>query len=438
MTGPSVQRLLLVCGKLKSAGHYSGEIDMKTRIRSRIIGGCLIAVALAIVIGFKLSGPLGPTSRAAQNILPGDNRLVVHEWGTFTSIAGKDGIALEWRPLNGPTDLPKFVHTIQTAAEGLRHVRSKDTLIAQVRMETPVLYFYSGSELDVSVKVDFPKGKITEWYPQARAVNTSIDWGRLKVMPGATVNLPVDYKDSHYYPARETDSAPLQVCATAGKPAQQEKFLFYRGVGNFDLPVSVRLENEKVVLKSLSKDVIPNVIVFENRGGKLGYRLIDGFTGEITLERPGLGGNPDENMASLLQDLKQVLVRSGLYEKEAAAMIKTWRSSWFEEGLRVFYILPRAATDAVLPITIDPRPAELVRVLVGRTEVLTPEMEKSVQTQVRMLGDPSPGVREAARQNIRKYGRFSEPILKRILEHEEDQAMRERIKELIDATAAQQ
>lgn len=415
---------------------------MKTLIRSRIIGGCLIAVALAIVIGFKLSGRLGPTSRAAQNILPGDNHLVVHEWGTFTSIAGKDGVALEWRPLNGSTDLPKFVHTIQTASEGLRHVRSKDTLKAQVRMETPVLYFYSGSELDVSVKVDFPKGKITEWYPQARAVSTSIDWGRLKVMPGAAVNLPVDYKDSHYYPARETDSAPVQVCATAGKPAQQEKFLFYRGVGTFDLPVSVRLENEHLVLKSLSKDVIPHVIVFENRGGKLGYRLIDGFTGEMTLERPvldkKLDKNPDENMASLLQDLKQVLVASGLYEKEAAAMIKTWRSSWFEEGLRVFYILPRAATDAVLPITIDPRPAELVRVLVGRVEVVTPEMEKSVQTQVRMLGDPSPGVREAARQNLRKYGRFSEPILKLILEHEEDQVIRERIKELIESNATQQ
>ena len=96
-----------------------------------------------------------------------------------------------------------------------------------------MVYFYSDNEMDVSVKVDFPKGKITEWYPQARAVNTGIDWGRLKVMPGAAVNLPVEYKDSHYYPARETDAAPVQVCGTTGKAAQQEKFLFYRGVGNF-------------------------------------------------------------------------------------------------------------------------------------------------------------------------------------------------------------
>jgi len=285
--------------------------------------------------------------------------------------------------------------------------------------------------MDVSVKVDFPKGKITEWYPQARDVGTSIDWGRLKVMPGAAVYLPVEYKESHYYPARETDAAPVQVCATNGKPAQQEKFLFYRGVGTFDLPVSVKLESGKVVLRNLGKDEIANLIIFENRGGKLGYRLLHGFTGETMVERPPL----DKNIESLLNDLKVMLVASGLYEREATAMIKTWRSSWFEEGIRVFYILPRQATDAVLPITIDPKPTEIVRVLVGRVEVITPEMEKSVQREVSLLGDPSPQVRKTALLNIRKYGRFSEPILKRILENQENGLMRERIKELIASTA---
>ena len=400
---------------------------MKRRIRSRIIGGCLIAVALTIVMGFKLSGRLGQTSKAAQKVMAKDNHLVVHEWGTFTSIAGKDGVALEWRPLNGSTDLPKFVHTIQNGDDGLRHGLKAD-LIAAVRMETPVLYFYANNEMDVSVKVDFPKGKITEWYPQARTVNTSIDWGRLKVMPGAVLNLPVEDKQSHYYPARETDSAPVQVCSTNGKPAQQEKFLFYRGVGTFDLPVSVKLESDKVVLKNLGKDEIAHLILFENRGGKLGYRLIDGFTGETTIERPPL----DKNIDSLVYDLKVILVASGLYEKEAAAMIKTWRDSWFEEGLRVFYILPRQATDAVLPITIEPRPTELVRVFVGRAELITPEMEKSVQRQVSLLSAPSAKVREDAAREIRKYGRFSEPILKRILETEKDSSIRHRIQQLID------
>src|SRR5207244_10072574 len=111
----------------------------------------------------------------------------------------------------------------------------------------------------------------------------------------------------------------------------------------------------------------------------------------------------DKNIEALLEDFEQVLIASGLYEKEAAAMIKTWRDSWFEEGTRVFYILPRQTTDAVLPITIEPHPADLVRVLVGRAEVITPEMEKSVRAQVKLLSDPSRLVREAAAQAIREH-----------------------------------
>ena len=121
----------------------------------------------------------------------------------------------------------------------------------------------------------------------------------------------------------------------------------------------------------------------------------------------------------------------------ADAMIKTWRDNWFEEGLRVFYVLPRQTTDAVLPVTIEPRPAELVRVLVGRAEVITPEMEKSVQRQISMLRDPSPRVRDEAMRTIRKYGRFSEPILKRVLAGERDALVRERIRQLIGTVASE-
>jgi hypothetical protein len=398
---------------------------MKTR--PRIIAASVLAFAVVIAIGIRLSASTGAKSQMNQKMQSTSDRLIVHEWGTFTSIAGKDGIALEWRPLNGPSDLPKFVHTLKERSKGLRHAPSKLDP-ATVRMETPVLYFYSGKEMEVDVKVAFPQGKITEWYPQARFVAAVVDWGRIKIMPGAAMNLPVENSESHYYPARETDAAPVQVCGTDGQPTQQEKFLFYRGIGTFGLPISVKLEGDKLVFKNLGKDEISHLVVFENRGGKIGYRLIDAFTGELSYARPAL----DANLDSVLQDLKQILVASGLYLKEAEAMIKTWRSSWFEEGMRVFYILPRPATDAVLPLTIAPQPTELVRVLVGRTEVITPEMEKSVKQQVSLLGDSSPQVRDAARQNIRKYGRFSEPILKRILESERDTGLRERIRELIN------
>jgi hypothetical protein len=406
---------------------------MEIRTRSRFVAAGILFIAITAIVALKLSASPGRTAKAAQQDPLAENRLAVHEWGTFTSIAGKNGVALEWRPLNDAIDLPQFVHSIARRDDGSRHLLGKSDMRTLIRMETPVVYFYSDKEMEVSVKVDFPQGKITEWYPHVRDVNPGINWGRISVMPGATLPLPVDNKDSHYYPARETDAAVVRVCGTNGVEPQQEKFLFYRGVGNFALPVSARLEGKRLVLKNTGQYPISHLIVFENRGGHIGYRRYDAFSGELWQDRPAL----DQDLNSLLQELRQILVASGLYEKEAAAMIKTWRDSWFEPGLRIFYVLPRQTTDEVLPLTIEPRPGELVRVLVGRAEVITPEMERSVQTQVSLLGHPSVAVRQVAMQTIRNYGRFSEPILNTILESERDGVIRKRLKQLIAARAPQ-
>src|SRR5262252_3814398 len=150
---------------------------MSTRMRRRVVVSSLLVFIVTALAGIKLSGIHIWTSRSSPAPSAKSDDLVVHEWGTFTSIAGKEGVALEWRPLNGASDLPGFVHTSQRQGAGLRHPYSKGDLIAFVRMETPVIYFYSNQERDVSVKIDFPKGKITEWYPLARSVAQGINWG---------------------------------------------------------------------------------------------------------------------------------------------------------------------------------------------------------------------------------------------------------------------
>src|SRR5262249_12064767 len=80
---------------------------------------------------------------------PPPEGLTVHEWGTFTSIAGSDGGALEWRPLAGPQDLPTFVHQITHGFDGLRNIPEKAAIAGKVRMETPVLYFYTDHRTEV-------------------------------------------------------------------------------------------------------------------------------------------------------------------------------------------------------------------------------------------------------------------------------------------------
>ena len=394
---------------------------------------CTLVVVSALIALVLAQGAGKPLS--AQTATRVDDHLVVHEWGTFTSIAGQQGVSVEWRPLAGASDLPTFVYTSDgvTSGRGLRSGRQciKCNYEALVRMETPVLYFYTDRETSVSLRVDFPKGKITEWYPQARLVyadanNSSIDWGRFTVVPGAEPQLPVKQRESHYYPARETDAAPLRVCGA--RATEFEKFLFYRGVGNFDLPIAVRLEGEKVLLNNRGRSVIRNVVLFENRHGKVGYSIRNLETGDLSVERPALVQTID----SLQRDLQEALMQQGLYEKEARAMLKTWRDSWFEEGVRVFYVLPRTLTDAVLQLSIDPIPSDLVRVLMARTEIITPEMEQAIAQEVARLTDSSSEVREQALKAIRVYGRFAEPVLQRIRANTVDQETRSRIDKLLN------
>ena len=339
--------------------------------------------------------------------------LTVHEWGTFTAIAGKDGRAVEWLPLGLPrfppsTDLPQFV-------EHIDGVKFKLGLRGTIRMETPVLYFYSPRDMTVSAKVSFSKGLITEWYPRADRVQPggvapstslsqlsedgSITWNHVTVSPNLAGEFPSDVQPNRYYAARETASTPLRVQTNAGE--QQEKFLFYRGVSASPLPLSAKLISDgKLVVKSLTGDEIPNAILFERRGDRVGYRLTGALTDETTVDPPALTGSAD----SLHGDLEEILVGQGLYRDEAHAMVETWKDSWFEEGSRLVYIVPRGFIDGVLPLTIDPAPGQIVRVFVGRLEIVTPATARAVKTALAHNDE----------ETLTRYGRFLEPILQTI------------------------
>ena len=106
------------------------------------------------------------------------------------------------------------------------------------------------------------------------------------------------------------------------------------------------------------------------------------------------------------------LCSEGLYRREAEAMVKTWEDSWFaEDGVRVLYLLPRDWTDRTLPLSIRPAPKELVRVMVGRAEVLTPAFEKTLADEVTKAGNNERDAKERLSAELRKLGRFAQPAL---------------------------
>jgi hypothetical protein len=381
---------------------------MKTRIKKSLsetkMRFCRPRLVVLGLLAFCLAGWLIADEQ------PASPDLTVHEWGTFTAIAGSDGQAVEWMPFTGPSDLPGFV-------EHLSDRNLKPGLRGTIRMETPVVYFYSPRDVTVSVKVAFSKGVITEWYPRATRVQPSgtlhnadlsqlqtdgsITWNGMAVSPNLNGEFKRELPLNRYYAARETSSAPLRVKTTTGD--QQEKFLFYRGVSAVPLPISAKQNADgKLLVKNLKEHEVPAIILFERRGERVGYRLAPALMDDAMLDPPTLTGNAD----SLCADVEGILVDQGLYPDEAHAMVETWRDSWFEEGSRLIYVVPRGFIDKVLPLTISPAPGQITRVFVGRLEIVTPATARAVETAVASNDEVT----------LNKYGRFLEPILRTVRE----------------------
>lgn len=380
----------------------------------RTVCAALVVCSLAagLFLGFgRAADPAPPTSPPAP--------LVVHEWGTFTSFSGSDGVPLHFSPDN--SDLPDFVYF--QAGRGSKDGRlHRDGTIS---METPVVYFYADRETNVSLKVDFPRGWITEWYPFATASPSPADkstpgqsmrWD-VRLLPGKTADFPGDPKGKeHYYRARETDAVPVQAEFTerdgdrSRAAVQREKFLFYRGVGTFAPPVSLKVTGGEVRVSNTSGERVGGLVLVHVRGGKVGFKAIPTLDagGHAAAPIPAANGTAD----AVAELVVKHLTAAGLYPKEARAMVNTWKHAWFgEDGTRLLYHMPAARVEEILPLTITPKPAEVARAFMGRYDFITPEQEAEIDRQVGIMraaaaGRASRAEGEAAAAEVRKVGRF--------------------------------
>lgn len=371
-----------------------------------------------------------------------------HEWGTFTSVHGADGTQIQWNPFVS-TDLPGFVYSRSIRNGGFPQpnvlaLLSKGTTLSYLRMETPVIYFYSEQERTVDVSVTFPDGSITEWYPQAtglgpftttnaadskRARQAFIEWKGVTILPRDTTEISDgalirENGDNHYYAARETDANLLRVSSPyARKGTEYERDLFYRGVGFIPAPITLQLDANENHLRISTTNAHPikDLFVLTVRNGKARWQQV----ASVSTAREGsvkLDARPFEPLVkaqrSIAAPMKTALVRHGLYEREAQAMVDTWKSQWFaEEGIRVLYLLPAPWTDEALPLQITPEPDDVVRVMVGRAELITPSMEWELIRQVARYSTGAPADRGEAVAGVEwlGLGRFLEPATRKVL-----------------------
>ncbi|HEX5221217.1 MAG TPA: hypothetical protein VFZ59_16760 [Verrucomicrobiae bacterium] len=385
---------------------------------------------------------------------------IAHEWGTFTSVQGADGVLLNWRPLE-TSHLPSFVYDWNKP--GLNRslmTLTKGVMTSLQRMETPVIYFYAKHAQTVDVSVQFPQGNITEWFPQADQIGpawkrvsgfvTKLDagmqkvgvnpeysfasllqqhvakdsrivWNDVQILPADQHSkvaslIPSDKSGSHYFAARDTDAAYVRINSLSPtNPAPEyDKFLFYRGLGSFPTPLRVTMASDnRLSLTNTGSEILADLFVIRLRKGSGQFIHLGklGPSAEQTVEF-GQDVSQDSLLPELEKKMVAALTQQGLYAREATAMVNTWKDSWFaEDGTRVLYVLPREWTDRTLPIELSPQPKELARVMVGRAELIPPSVQDTLCQSLKRATDGDAAAREQATSELKHLGRFAEAAL---------------------------
>lgn len=353
----------------------------------------------------------------------------LHEWGTFTTVSGSDGVLLTGLERE-ESPLPHFAHSHRgmengnlSWANGFGKGMSRPVAGVTVKMETPVIYFHSDKAFDATLKVGFEGGTISQWYPQrsggevlpvppptaedltpaqrfernridfSKGWKGSIEW-KARVLSPAESREAILFKPGetqHWTQPRVPEANVVQVAN-----GEKEGFLFYRGIGNFDPGLKITVDRDDTLqLSNQTGSAIPFIFVYEKKVGSytrwrtLNTGLETGKAAEVEVsdftvrnsdprkpDSAELYGHGEFNEA-VYRDMVGGLTATGLLESEARAMVDTWWTSYFgANGLRVFWVVPESRTAAILPLEVTPAPDKQVRVIVGRSEILRPAREQ--------------------------------------------------------------
>jgi hypothetical protein len=406
------------------------------------------------------------------NTLRADNPVIVHEWGTFTSLQDENGKAIGGINVDDEpvpsfvynADGVEFVHNLPGAGSGNIYGFGLPPYPAQkgwrpadqdvtMRLETPVIYFYPpkgnapSSALPLTVRVDFHGGLLSQFYPYAETkgfpnmmspwqaihlsdCTSSLTW---TVTHFGSAQQAVETSDKVWTTPREVSAPEIEVKAKVvdgGQwvdTTQAEHFLFYRGVGHLDSPVSLNLtsldakqrENifgwiHRTMTTSASFDALvhdssdSNAWLAEIRpDGTCRWEVLPLTQGMKLAGKFVTHDFSPDNLTKLKSSMQTALVQAGLYPDEASAMLRTWELSYFKSpGLRFFYIVPRAWVDNELPLKITGAPVDVTRVMVGRIELISDE-QKATLARLKQEGPPDLVSIKQAAYDALQSGKFS-------------------------------
>jgi hypothetical protein len=245
-----------------------------------------------------------------------------------------------------------------------------------------------------------------------------LDWGNFSVQARGVApekpppSAPLEQFGWSY--ARAVDANLLEMPS-----GESERFLFYRGLGEFDLPVKIEAaEAGKIKLTNGYSEAVGQVFLLnvDHDHGAFSQHST-GIAKGATLEDaiPSLIGAPsvEQYAAQLADAVTDALDATGLYHDEALAMVNTWRRQWFRTpGVRALYLVPQSWTEQSIPLTISPKPDATLRVMLIRVELISKEQESADLSALAAFDS----VAASGAAYFSALGRFAEPRLRRALQ----------------------
>jgi hypothetical protein len=387
--------------------------------------------------------------------------LEVHEWGVFAvhgdlELANAD-MRAEWAAL------PKFVFG-QTAGRELPINQPQLTIVLK-----PVVFFHATEPLALELRVDFPGGMPTVWWPRtvypahqpgqcpgdgkkketfrhlewhvqltkpakgqkADAQPLAVDKGHwIETLRAVKADDVLTKQDVMEYGGLVGDVKDLPV-----PQVERERFIYYDGLVPIGKRVAVRVEKDKVLVESRVKHPVYDVTVVDRRtpDHTLVARLpkLEAGAKPTPLEFTELNAMewPQAGVVTLTKQLKD----AGLFEDEARALAVVWKAEFFQaEGLTLFYRLPQEEYEKLLPMKLKPRPEKLVRVGLVLQPHCEPDLAERVADLAQDLGSEEFEKREGAQQSLEKMGRAAFVHLRRVRAAIKSPEALRRIDELLD------
>ncbi|MBY0523406.1 MAG: hypothetical protein K2R98_08400 [Gemmataceae bacterium] len=376
---------------------------------------------------------------------PAQAGLQLHEWGVTTvyddvELANAD-MRAEWGRL------PTFVY-------GQVDGRKVPQRIAVAK--APVIYVHAKQPTSLYLKVDFPGGKPAVWWPattgggigrrgfddgRGMTQTSTLEW-QLQVKPTNLDGIkPQELPRGHWMSALRDVKADDVITYDDQSGQQRERFIYYDGLIPTPKGIAVSVDKDRVSLKSKAKHALHDVTVVDLRNvhkiriARVAQLDAEAEAKDVEFKEGEQTKWPDDAIETLVGQLKA----AGLNEDEAKGLTAVWRKDFFEtEGLGVFYRLPQAEYDRMLPLTTNPRPEKTVRVMLVHQPHCEPDLAERAAAHIKKLESENAEERREAQRRLAAMGRPAFVYLHRAHRNATDFEVKSRLRKLLEEFEAEQ